>query len=125
LIGTELTNYNFKIVYLPGSRGGKPDALSRRPEYRPEEGARHSEQSIWKSEHFQISVIDQKGSAETALVPEKSKSTSLRIMKHADKAIIPTRISRFAAGHDIYALTDGLVPAKGQTIVETGVAIGL
>jgi len=53
----KLTNYNFKIVYRLGSRGGKPDALSRRPEYRPDEGARHSEQSILKSEHFQISII--------------------------------------------------------------------
>ena len=26
-----LANFNFKIVYRPGSRGGKPDALSRRP----------------------------------------------------------------------------------------------
>ena len=33
--------------------------------------------------------------------------------------------SRFAAGHDIYGLTNGLVPAKGQTMVETGIAIGL
>jgi len=56
----ELTNYDLKIVYRPGSRGGKPDALSRRPEYRPEEGAHHCEQSILKSEHFQISVIHQK-----------------------------------------------------------------
>jgi len=38
----ELTNYNFKIVYRPGSRGGKPNALSRQPEYRPEEGAHHT-----------------------------------------------------------------------------------
>jgi len=87
----ELTNYNFKIVYRPGSRGGKPDALSRRPEYRPEEGARHSEQAILKSEHFQISVIHQKRNAETALVPEKREPTSLRIMKLSDKAIIPTK----------------------------------
>jgi len=29
------------------------------------------------------------------------------------------------ASHDNYALTDGMVPAKGQTMVETGVAIGL
>jgi len=36
----ELTNYNFKIVYRPGSQGGKPYSLSRRQEYRPEEGAR-------------------------------------------------------------------------------------
>jgi len=46
-------------------------------------------------------------------------------MKLSDKAIIPTKGSRFAAGHDIYALTDGMVPAKGQTMVETGFAIGL
>jgi len=30
-----------------------------------------------------------------------------------------------AAGHDIYALTDGQVPVKGQTMVEKGIAIGL
>jgi len=120
-----LTNYNFKIVYRPGSTGGKPDALSRRPEYRPEEGARHSEKSIWKSEHFQISVIHQKRSAETALIPEKRETTSLRIMKLSDKATIPTKGSRFAACHDIYALKDGMVPAKEQKMVETGIAIGL
>jgi len=46
-------------------------------------------------------------------------------MKLSNKATIPTKGSRFAAGHDIYALTDGLVPAKGLTMVETGIAIGL
>jgi len=121
----ELTNYNFKIVYLPESRGGKPDALSRRPEYCPEEGARHCEQAIQKSEHFQISVIHQKQSAEGGRIPETRESGNLRVMKLSDKAIIPTKGSRFAAGHDIYALTDGLVPAKGQTMVETGIAIEL
>jgi len=121
----ELTNYNFKIVYRPGSRGGTPDALSRRPEYRPEEGACHNELSILKSEYFQILVIYLKRKAETALVPERREPTSLRIMKLSDKGIIPTKASRFAAGHDINALTDGLVAAKGQIMVETGIAIGL
>jgi len=87
----ELTNYNFKIVYRPGSRGGKPNALSTRPEYCPEERPRHCEQSILKSEHFQISVIHQKRNAETALVPEKREPTSLRLMTLSDKAIIPTK----------------------------------
>jgi len=119
----EFTNYNFKIVYRPGSRGGKPDPLSRQPEYRPEEGDRHSAQSILKSEHFQICVIHQKRRAETALMQETRESGNLRIMKLPDKAIIPTKALPFAAGHDIYALTDGLVPAKGQTMVETGIAI--
>ena len=110
----ELTNYNFKIVYRVGTRGGKPDALSRRPEYRPEEGARHSEQSILKSEHFQISVIHQKRGAETALIPETRESGILRVMKLSEKAIIPTKGAQFAAGDDIYALTDGQVPAKDK-----------
>jgi len=46
-------------------------------------------------------------------------------MKLSDKAIIPTKGSRFAAGQDMCAMTDGLVPAKGQTRVETAIAIGL
>jgi len=121
----ELTNYNIKIVYRPQSRGRKPDTLSRRPEYCPEQGAHHTEQSILKTEHFQISVIHQKRSAETALNPEKRKPTSLRIMNLSDKVILRTNGSRFAAGPDIYTLTDGLVPAKEQTMVETGIAIGL
>ena len=121
----ELTNYNFKIGDRPGSRGWKPDTLGRRPEYRPEKGARHSEQSILKSEHFQILIIHQKGSAERALTPEKREPTRLQIMKLSDKAITPTKGARFAAGHDIYALTDGVVQEKGQTMVETGIAIGL
>ena len=53
----QLANYNFQIVYKPGKLGGKPDALSRRPESRPEEGATHREQSILKPDHFQISLV--------------------------------------------------------------------
>jgi len=68
-------------------------------------------------------IIHQKRSAETALTPEKREPTSLPIMKISDKAIIPTKGSSFAAGHHIYALTNGLVQAKGQTMVETGIAI--
>ena len=70
-------------------------------------------------------MIHQRRSAETALVPENRDPTSVRIMRLSDKAIIPTKGSRFAAGHNIYALTDGMVPAKGQTMVETCIAIGL
>jgi len=60
-----------------------------------------------------------------SLTPEKGESTSLRIIKLLDKAIIPTKGALFAAGHDIYTLTDRLVPAKGHVMVETCIAIGL
>jgi len=34
----ELVGIDFKIYYRPGTQNGKPDALSRRSEYRPEKG---------------------------------------------------------------------------------------
>jgi len=34
----ELAGIDFQIYYHPGTQNGKPDALSRRPEYRPERG---------------------------------------------------------------------------------------
>ena len=34
----ELAGVDFRIYYRPGTQNGKPDALSRRPEYRPEKG---------------------------------------------------------------------------------------
>jgi len=42
-----------------------------------------------------------------------------------DKTIVPRKEARFMAGHDIYALTDSLVPAKGQVMVEMGILIRL
>jgi len=45
----KLCSFNFKIIYQPGTKEGKPDTLSRRPEYRPEEGATHREQQIFET----------------------------------------------------------------------------
>ena len=42
----KLCHFNFVIIYRPGMKGGKPDTLSRRPKYRPEEGAGNHEQQI-------------------------------------------------------------------------------
>jgi len=39
----ELAGINFKIIYRPGTKNGKPDALSRRSEYRPEKGGNESQ----------------------------------------------------------------------------------
>jgi len=38
-----LCGFNFKIVYHPGTKGGKPDAFTRWLEFRPEAGAMHRE----------------------------------------------------------------------------------
>ena len=34
----ELDGYDFQVIYRPGAKNGKPDALSWRAEHRPEKG---------------------------------------------------------------------------------------
>jgi len=121
-----LANFNCKIDYRHGSRGGKPNALSRRGEYRLEEGAMHCEQTILKPEHFEVSLCHQKDRSEIGLVEGKRQTTHrLRVKRLPQDATIPTTRSRMAAGHDIYALKDGTIPAQREMVVDTGIAIGL
>ena len=113
-----LANFNFKIVYRPGSRRGKPDALSMWPEYLPEEGATHREQSILKPEHFEISCFHRKDRIQVGLVKRKVTTTNrLRIKRLSPQAMIPTKGSKMAAGHDIYAVKNGTIPAQRQMLV--------
>jgi transposase InsO family protein len=50
----ELAGVDFKIYYRPGTKNGKPDALSRRPEYRPEKGGGEDQPitTILHNQHF-------------------------------------------------------------------------
>ena len=107
-----LANFNFKIVYRPGSRSGKPDALSRRPEYHPEGGATHREQWILKPEHVQLSVCYRKDRIQRSLVRKKTPASKwLRIKRLSKDEKLHAKGSRMVAGHDIYALEEGLIPA--------------
>jgi len=56
---------------------------------------------------------------------KKGTTNPLRIKRLQQSAIVPTKDSRMAAGHDIYAFKDGTIPAQRQMLVETGIAIGL
>ena len=123
----QLANYNFKIVYGPEKQGGKPDALIRRPEYRPEEGATHREQSILKPDHFQISLVqighDQEDEGYESDISEQDDSLRIKVL--SSKAKMPAKGSRMAAGHDLYAMEVVFILVKGQTLVDIGLAIGL
>ncbi|KAH0610986.1 uncharacterized protein H6S33_011413 [Morchella sextelata] len=60
-----LAEFDFKIIYRPGTKNGKADALSRRPEYRPEGGGTLGKQPIDKffkpgqlaEEEFVVSAV--------------------------------------------------------------------
>jgi len=51
----ELASIDFKIYYRPGTQNGKPDALSRRSEYRPEKGGaeNHPVTRVLGKNHFE------------------------------------------------------------------------
>ena len=52
-----LSGFEFQIVYRSGPENGKAGALSRRPEYRPEEGAQPTKQALLKPGQFQVSLV--------------------------------------------------------------------
>jgi hypothetical protein len=60
----ELAGMDFKIFYRKGTSNGKPDALLRHPEYRPEKGGGGEQQiqTVLSDKHFDmISAISTGG----------------------------------------------------------------
>jgi hypothetical protein len=60
----ELAGVDFKIYYRKGTSNGKPDALSRHPEYRPKKGGGEDQliQTVLNENHFgTISAISTRG----------------------------------------------------------------
>jgi len=52
-------------------------------------------------------------------------AVAIQVIKMAAKATLPSRGSRFSAGHDLYALDNVLIPSQGQKLIRTGIAIGI
>jgi len=50
---------------------------------------------------------------------------SLQVKKLSDKARLPTRGSAFAAGYDVYAAHDTVIPARGKALVDTDISIAV
>jgi len=54
----KLSRFDFKIVFRPGKQGGKPDALSRRPDYTLGKDASERTMTFLKPEQIDTSLID-------------------------------------------------------------------
>ncbi|KAF4581150.1 dUTP diphosphatase [Ophiocordyceps camponoti-floridani] len=50
---------------------------------------------------------------------------ALQVKKLSDRARLPTRGSAFAAGYDLYAAGDVVVPARGKVLVDTDISIAV
>lgn len=49
----------------------------------------------------------------------------LLIKKLSEKGRLPTRGSAFAAGYDLYAARDTVVPARGKVLVDTDISMAV
>ena len=53
----KLSRFDFKIIFRPGKHGGKPDALSRRPDYTLRNDASERTMTFLKPEQVDISLL--------------------------------------------------------------------
>ncbi|CAK7895586.1 deoxyuridine 5'-triphosphate nucleotidohydrolase [[Candida] anglica] len=61
---------------------------------------------------------------ESALKKQKIEvEDTLKIFLRSDKATLPTRGSALAAGYDLYASEDAVIPGQGQGLVSTDVSV--
>jgi dUTP pyrophosphatase len=61
----------------------------------------------------------------TPVVTKVDAQPPLLIKKLSDRARLPTRGSAFAAGYDIYAAKDTVVPARGKVLVDTDISMAV
>ncbi|KAK3329556.1 dUTP diphosphatase [Apodospora peruviana] len=61
----------------------------------------------------------------TVPVTTVEQAPPLLIKKLSDKARVPTRGSAFAAGYDLYAAKETVVPARGKVLVDTDISMAV
>jgi dUTP pyrophosphatase len=61
----------------------------------------------------------------TSVVTKVEQAPALLIKKLSDKAKLPTRGSEFAAGYDIYAAKETVIPARGKALVDTDISMAV
>lgn len=61
----------------------------------------------------------------TATATTMEASIPLQVKKLSPQGRLPTRGSAFAAGYDVYAARDTIVPARGKVLVDTDISIAV
>jgi len=125
----QLCGFKFKIVYYAGTKGGKPDALSRRQEYCPKERATYREQHILQPKHFGkflIAVLCGSNAEQLQLeLPHTERKIGILVQRLSQDLRIPAKGSKLAAGYDLYTSKHIKMPANNRTLVKIGLAIAV
>jgi len=56
---------------------------------------------------------------------KREEKSALRVMRISDKAIIPTRGSKEAAGYDLYSVEEITIPVGKTACIDIGIALGI
>lgn len=111
----ELSGYDFVIVYRPGPKNGKADALSRRTDYHPKEGGEampSSHQVLLKPSQLIISA-----SSVTSSAPDPSLETAIHsaLAKDPIASDIMTALADPKRCREVadYTISNGLLMHKG------------
>jgi len=113
----ELAGIDFKIYYHPGTQNSKPDALSRRSEYRPEEGG---------VENQPISTVLKKDQFEERLTIRSFVVSAARLLSLPERRWNPNFVKevRRAAAEDLVyqrAEKETVLGAPEDRTVEEGI----
>ena len=69
-------------------------------------------------------VVD-KNELKRKVIEQSKKDMSLRVKKLNKEAILPVRKSAKAAGYDLSAITEDVIPPKSHKCIKIGLAIGI
>lgn len=70
-------------------------------------------------------MADQNTAASQPATTTIDQAPPLLIKKLSDKARLPTRGSAFAAGYDLYAAKETIIPARGKALVDTDISMAV
>jgi hypothetical protein len=102
-----LSTFDFQIVYRKGTSNGKPDALSRRPELRPQEGgttaAGTSAPFLKPEQYIEIAGYEQAGGSDDKICREFGKIILASLDKVRFSSEFLDKIRQAAANDEEYA----------------------
>ena len=120
----ELDGFDFVVIYRPGIKNGKPDALSRRSEYRPEKGgldnqpiARVLKPGQWLSGEEQENMVV--SSVQISGLRPTVKLSEYLIKEIVDKAVVDTIYQ------EEYTRAKEECAAQGESLADITFADGL
>ncbi|KAK9773692.1 putative Deoxyuridine 5'-triphosphate nucleotidohydrolase [Seiridium cardinale] len=123
-LAAKYQHHNFLVIHhtFPPHRAMSTVPSVASPPTSPPAKRHKPSNSIAEAAH--TSVMATENSNGTA-VPLIEQSPPLLIKKLSDKAKVPTRGSAFAAGYDLYAAKETVIPKRGKALVDTDIAIAV